>query len=1744
MSNEFYRAIAKRLVRFLKCANIKKGSRYWLRLDSQEMVDGIDAEVRALLEPAGNMGTYSFVNENGNQVYETYTLELANVSVVFAYQTSGMVTDFLAALRNDAREKERAIVTLTTEKSDTVDSATKLLSDPGMPFNEETLKQGVKDIVSGDDFPAGVRALLDFTLGRMEEDRFSDKSSVSGYETFLSIAERNTVVDSDFISFRMFPDHEALNLCPCLKDKKTVDRFIENSDFFGEIEKAFSRDEINEKLSEAYKREFVDMLQRKKAFDHDWREGLTYKQVKENRKKSPNDKIVELFEDATKVEIVDEEGFHIPVELFMKNEGESKAKRRKRHIIAFVPANAEELFLEFKTTSPVLKGHLDKNKDKRVDITPGQTRVQVQIKLDEGTTIASAIIQKNMLSIAAVRARTKFFEGIQTRFSVDTRKKSASILVDVEKGQFVINPRGSEACDETVTPSGQYSCYDETQLVLHVDDSELDDAPRNVTFDVTCDNSPIPISVKHDVRHIRSLDAVDIYREKLISKSSFKRLEDSRLQIGSYEYAIEDARLEKRLALERDMINSRCLSAKYTDGKLQRRSLSLSKRLDKAYQALLSWLSEEGIELSLAYTGDDRLKALLEECVDAYREAVGNIANGSYGYEDLLEIGVIYNNLESDEIWFTPLHPVNIAYQLNLLGTGEILRNDSLVDVALARLVHPQAVPYIYYGDKHFEVADITEAPEWAFYYELDSVKGRALGDKVARIVRERIEDFLNHFGFLFVDGGRKPLRIACYDLGTCEDILVGISEYLFGRLSKKDSDPDSIVSIHVDCYGDPVIYTAFENLLNKETLSSFLNEKGLLKKVSKYFSEYECLSLILGHLSFSLHLARAEKCYSHIAFIQGTSRAMPRADGKPGDLRTGIMLNGAICVASTTDSQGWFSTGFGTDAMEENGFSSLLMRVNALHASAYTQSGANDTVITAAISHEDERRFDAVYETSNWVVLLDPKVDPIHFVEEGSSSDRPLVIHYEDRESSNGYDAITVTKKTEQYVGVIAEALTGASHGNIGDNVRDVVDFANAFNGTWLLSFLESRGTQTPRSRMSMLAAVKASMAHYRKEDIIWVPLSLEETLRISTGLKRSAATEINSCKNLGFEVQPTSDDILLVGIMGGSSSPEVLLHPIEVKVGNCTENEIDKGSKQAKRTYDGFMGRYWAEECRGRLSTKIARNAFMQKVLTSAEKMKTYGIFPEEKWEWVISECRTALQNEGYSIIPSSQVNMPEGTVCAFSANKKHTEIENRGTIRVLFIPEDRIPEVTVASRDEVGAIARIHDFESQFISGAPIADLDIEADFGDGFEDETEGADDLAFADIPKNAADELDQDIESASDPVDEDRRDGIRILFGKDLSAGMDVIWEPCNTDKLFHTNTGIIGTMGTGKTQFTKSFISQLYARRHDNPGEGEIGILIFDYKGDYNESRTDFVQATNAKVLKPYRLPFNPLALTQTSVFKPLLPIHTANTFKDTLSKVYGLGPKQQDTLFQCIFDAYHKRGIRESDPKTWDEVAPTFEFAYSIYANDEGIKKTDSLAAAMNKLHQFQVFESNPDNTESLFDLLSGVVVVDLSGYDPDIQSLVIAITLDLFYSQMQAAGSSRLDGKYRQLTKLILVDEADNFLRQGFPSLKKILKEGREFGVGTILSTQFLKHFKLKDEDYSKYILTWVVHNVADLDPADIRFVFNTESKGSEEARLFSEVKKLKKHCSIVKMGDSNRPITMRDKAFFEYWAERNE
>lgn len=526
MSNEFYKAIANRLITFLRSERLSAGDRFWLRLDNQEMIEGIRDEIILLLDAQNNKGEYRYVNEFGEESYSTHTLELpAGRRIVFVYQRKGMQTDFFATMRNKILSDGYISVSFALERLDTVGTATTSLSDPGMPFNEKELRKSIADIIEGTTFSAGERALLDFALRKMEKDRFSDKTSVSGYETFLSIAQRGAIGDEDFFAFKLFPDRTTLSLCRRVRERKTIDALEENSDAFEQIESAFSRDEIKEKLSSLYKKAFVDYLMSKKSNDQPWFDGLTYDSIRDGKRNDPNDKIVELSGEPTELyyETAVDPLLQKIDSILVKVEGDSRAQRRKKHIIVFVPDDAVRVHLKFKTSSPVQKAHLDKNKDldRNENFKYTQASVTVFFDCPGDATFKKAIIQKNVLTIAVVKARPKFFEGIETRYSVDCKKKNSSILVDVEKSRFVINPSGKKESVEQVADDRAFTCYDGQKLVLKTDESEISSSESNIAFKVVCDSCQIPFSVKLDIAKKKSIDATGIFREKFIAKKSF-----------------------------------------------------------------------------------------------------------------------------------------------------------------------------------------------------------------------------------------------------------------------------------------------------------------------------------------------------------------------------------------------------------------------------------------------------------------------------------------------------------------------------------------------------------------------------------------------------------------------------------------------------------------------------------------------------------------------------------------------------------------------------------------------------------------------------------------------------------------------------------------------------------------------------------------------------------------------------------------------------------------------------------------------------------------------------------------------------------------------------------------------------------------------------------------------------------------------------------------------------------------------
>lgn len=373
---------------------------------------------------------------------------------------------------------------------------------------------------------------------------------------------------------------------------------------------------------------------------------------------------------------------------------------------------------------------------------------------------------------------------------------------------------------------------------------------------------------------------------------------------------------------------------------------------------------------------------------------------------------------------------------------------------------------------------------------------------------------------------------------------------------------------------------------------------------------------------------------------------------------------------------------------------------------------------------------------------------------------------------------------------------------------------------------------------------------------------------------------------------------------------------------------------------------------------------------------------------------------------------------------------------------------------------------------------------------------------------------------------EDPEAGIVLSIGRPLD-GFEEKSRTLNISdtNLNQLNIGVVGDLGTGKTQFTKSLIYQISSSMEVNRGV-RPRFLIFDYKKDY--SSDDFVKAVGARVIKPHKLPINLFDLAGAG--DSVAPwLDRFKFFSDVLDKIYsGVGPVQRSLLRKAVRQAYDEGEANSRQPTIYD--------VHEKYQSLLGNKAADSISSILEELVDMQMFATDvPQGGVEKF--LDGVVVIalDALGQDDRTKNMLVAIMLNLFYEQMLRIPKRPFVGSEPQLRvvdSFLLVDEADNIMKYEFDVLRKILLQSREFGVGVLLASQYLRHFKVGATDYREPLLSWFIHKVPNVTAQELSALGLT----GELAILASKVKSLGKHECLYKTFDVNGEF-LRGTPFFE-------
>ncbi len=1153
---------------------------------------------------------------------------------------------------------------------------------------------------------------------------------------------------------------------------------------------------------------------------------------------------------------------------------------------------------------------------------------------------------------------------------------------------------------------------------------------------------------------------------------------------------------------------------------------------------------------------NDELHVLYKNYWNAVVSSINSIPNNRCLLKEeysLTKLGIVST---WERLYLSPFHPLLVAYALEY----DSQYDDKEESAFAKKLLSPfYLIPYLYYNDspkRPYTDKEIGEIHNWLSYESVNCKPQERTNDITTKMVWTKMEAFIKHFKYLFQD---KDCPIIISTIGIADDtnVINGIVEFIRKQYS------DGVQRIELHEYIDNLMEeTFFEKLNRLDSIDAIARElDGLnLKLESKgEYTSQEIIHQLFTRVSFYKHAlspTNGQIGYSHIAFYQmDTGTEFIRQ--VTSELRTELSFNGLISIPSTYNKMGAYIIGYGTSGVKEQiGYLyPMTTALNTLYANEEHEGSSvfsNNTCVAKRYKFSKSDLLQSIYDNANWVTFINPEVDINFFYKQDL-----YVVHYTDQYTINAkYDSITVTKHVDQYENMLRKSYEkyALSEERFQHFNETMMNFFNCLNGSWMLDIVKKSEDQI-REKMSIVAASIAMLRFMsRNKNVYWIPVSLEEILRV-TGSIGLPQDYIFTKKSLGAK-GAMSDDLLMIGLDATNETDiQLYLYPVEVKFSK-NSSMAGKAGKQVSQTFLQLKEHLFGD---ANFTKNIYRTFFASQFLTNAEKLNANKLLSDDEYK-EIEQFRFELLNLKYTLKEKLPVKeMGSAAIVSFFSHATHSlstslvdnvpvcevHFSERECFQFIAEPENNhmkfletdiimIDTDTLNAIDNPIAIAPTEDTENPIVL-TEIEDEDVFADIktvssvatgeissnNNSTKAVVEGdtkTTDVNFSDSEQKVKVACNQENTSHS----------IKIKVGHSLSGHREVVYEPNNTKMVSHPNMGIIGTMGTGKTQFARSVIAQFSKESIHNVGGKPVGMLVFDYKGDYKDK--EFLDAVDGTCYK-FNYPFNPLKLVVNDEVEGMnLPAITADRIADSFAKAYGLGLKQQSNIKQVIIDTYKDAGITK-EPSSWEKPVPTMEQVIEKYFNT--YDANDKAFALFDKLRDYTIFTTDNSNCVSLFEWLNSVRVIDLTLYPDDTKKVIVSLILDLFYAEMRQLGCSKQENGFRELRAMIMVDEAHQFLKKDFNSFRSIISEGRGFGVGMILSTQNVSDFKTSKEDYSQFILSWVIHHVNSISKAELANIFGASDPNSN--RYMDFINKAKLFESVCKIG--SRVDGIRDLPFFE-------
>ncbi|WP_411334434.1 DNA phosphorothioation-dependent restriction protein DptH [Metabacillus indicus] len=1638
MSNQFYNYIASILNEFFMKSSMRAGERYYLQLDNQSEIFSL---LKALMELPNQH--FHYQHELGEK-YTTFSIPYNDLQLVIANTSEEVKPDFLVTLRNLVGEQEgpwqnTALLSIVAEQLDSIQGGSSDLQKEGMPLHPSSLFNKLKSEIENSVMDKVDQIVLLDNLENLLKEQAFQQITIFEFEDIFTTLQKGSIDNNEYHKFGLFKDPELDKF----KGKDLKRRLVENRELYDFVKKThdfgLGKDELEKRFTSEGARELLA---------EQWSENLFPRVFK----------LHEDFNDDKKKKRIEIEEIEVSNRLTFWNRAhkDTTAGNKKRHILIFNQQSIEQIQVNIKfelskNVKSLSKEYLSiQNQFKKhteIDVKKSNIFATINCSRDEVTftRITYKHDKKSQLGaellIAVVPSiEPVFFDKYKSFYSIDPISERIGLMYEENTLTFGqgFNKKNIEVHSQN--QQVDINSLEEEQVIVTPMVEAFDDN-EELKLNLKVPKAIIPLMLKNEIPESMPITGQRLWKLIRETGKNVEWIEETnRLVLENREYYLH-SEYKTFFEWERQWVQKEIKAGFFESDKLKSQYLNLNPSLLDVYNQFIHYFKRLNSLPSLTFVSEEYRQLgtnLVQEYINQIKTFKEGTAAGKKG-SDLFKLGTLVTN---DNFYLTPFHPLVVAFKLKMY---ELVEQEILDNSILNRLNSDALLPFIYDDKEQLHKPDHQQAAmEWLVFKPVSKVTVSDASQYLAKVIKDKISQFKDHFAYLFIENSRAPLQLNIINISNDREVVSGLLQWMIDEIERVGIN--HLANIEVTLYNDVASESAFDLYARAETVKDVKELFNLTIRTKEYDQE-DILRKIRENLSFFKRNIDAEYKYAHISFYK--MEAQEKHAVQPmSEMITGLALEGLYSSVPSMKDEENYKSGFGIKAYPID--NSNLLAQAAYYTNELTANMRNSgsdsyrkgEAIFSRTTSLDEKNLRKIYDASYWVTFIDPAFDLEYFNQQDSNL---VVIHYSDQYSSSSrYDAITVTNKSGQYYSVIKDFLKKKEVKGTDENVLNTIKAFNTFNGEWLLRIIGSKG-HYDREKLSIISAIKYAVSYLDHPNITWVPVSLEEVLRVAGAVSLSKSDGIFTAKNLGVKGSH-SDDLLLIGLEKNDEKLLMHFYPIEVKIGFNKLDVIEKAKHQVNKTKSLFIDTLTGD-VGDTFTGKFYRNFFAQLLISNAKKLKQSEFWNEKGYDFSLSEIELLLKDD-YEVSNALASVIGEGAVLSFQKDVYHRSAKIDSNILLITLTEIDGYEGLVQPIEGLWKWIQKNDndFVKEDMLSYKYRRVNDVTEIIEEKEDPEiiEEKEDIEVVDVSEDIEEQDPVDSQTKEVQTQEKRKlENARILIGKAENSNRDIYWEYGNPG-LANRHLLISGKSGQGKTYFMQCILLE----------KSKLGIpsIIIDYTEGFlpNQLENEFVTAVGnklkQKIVYSEKLPINPFEKNTRDIGGIRLPesnTDVAERVKSVFASVYkSLGIQQLNAIYEAILNGLEKYEGEMSLPKL------------KILLEEDGSTYSKTALSQIRPLIDRNPFKvEDTINWKDVIESNGEVFIIQLTGFPRDVQLIITEFVLwDLWNYSIKHGNKNQ--------PMPVIMDEAQNLDHTEKSPSARILTEGRKFGWSAWYATQFLK------------------------------------------------------------------------------------